>query len=205
MKHALLAVLLAVSTVYLAAQDCPIPTKEKTKASDPVPLCLVAAKIKLALDDYNIQAEKESKFLPPLAKAEFDFKVVRSTSGGPKISFLIFAIGTTKQVDSTDEVTFSYEVPKKPPIESEAAFADREKSPDFSKELIETLEAAAEQVAQTKNVGQAQFKTVVVNLAYAVKWDFSAGVTVPIQLVTIGGSFDRNKTTTQSVKLTFAE
>jgi hypothetical protein len=43
-----------------------------------------------------------------------------------------------------------------------------------------------------------------VTLAYTVKWDFNAGATVPIELVTVGGSLDKNKASTQTVKLVFA-
>lgn len=179
---------------------CPEPDMEKVKKTDPVPLCLVAQKIKKALEDYNADPEID-KTLLPLVSAEFDFKVVRSTSAGFKINFLIFTLGTTRQVDSTDQITFSYEVPKKTAM----AFADMKKSPDFSAQLIQTIRDAAEQVKATQTVGAAKFKTLTVNLAYAVKWDFTAGLSVPIQLVTAGASFDRNKTSTQSVKLTFGQ
>ena len=115
-------------------------------------------------------------------------------------SILVFNVGATRQVDSTDDVTFSYQVPKPSKTFSTESLKN---NLDFSEQLVETIQAAAEQVKATKSVGDAQFKTLTVNLAYGVKWDFKAGATLPIQLVTIGGSFDRNKTSTQSVKLTF--
>ncbi len=180
------------------ADECPIPEKTKTKTTDPVPLCLVAKKIKQALDDYNA----DPKALR-LSAAEFDFKTVRSTSGGFSFSILVFKVGATHQVDSTDDVTFSYAVPAKP--KSETEFALLKENPDFSKELVQTIRDAAKQLASTESVGDAKFKALTINLAYAVKWDFSAGVTIPVQLVTLGGTFDRNKSTTQSVKLTFGD
>jgi hypothetical protein len=194
----ILSVICLLFTAPLFAQDCPIPEKSKTKKTDPIPLCLVAQKIKQALDDYNTDPRKSLE----LSKAEFDFKTVRSTSGGLKFSILVFTFGATRQVDSTDDVTFSYEVPVKALTASEFT-AQIEKGHDFSRELINTIKAAAEQLKATQTVGKAKFKTLTINLAYGVKWDFSAGVTVPISIVTIGGTFDRNKTKTQSVKLTF--
>lgn len=187
-------------------QDCPKPDVSKTKKTDPVPLCFVATKIKKALDDYNADPGTEKNLLPKLSKAEFDFQTVRSKSGGFQFSILVFSLGTAHEVDSTDDVTFSYEVPKPAQLEAESAFAERIKNDhDFSKELIETIRAAAQQLKATQAVGEAKFKTLTVNLAYGVKWDFTAGATVPIQLVTVGGNFDRNKATTQSVKLTFGQ
>ena len=194
-------VCLVLLTVPSFADDCPIPAKSTTKNTDPVPLCLVAKKIKQALDDYNASPGTSGTPLLKLSTAEFDFKTVRSKSGGLKFSFLIFSIGSTMQVDSTDDVTFSYEVPKT----TEKSLSDLTKNPDFSKQLIDTIKAAAEQLKATQAVGAAKFKTLTVNLAYAVKWDFSGGATVPIQLVTLGVNLDRNKTSTQSIKLTFSE
>jgi hypothetical protein len=188
------------------AQNCPVPDKSKTKKTDPIPLCMVAQKIKKALDDYNADPTTEKGSLPKLSKAEFDFKVVRSTSGGLKFSILVFSVGATTEIDATDDVTFSYEVPKPTQFETESVFEERiAKDHDFSKELIDTIKAAAEQLKATQAVGDAKFKTLTINLAYGVKWDFTVGATVPIQLVTIGGNFDHNKTSTQTVKLTFGQ
>jgi len=187
------------ASVFAIGEDCPIPDKSKTKKKDPIPLCLVAHKIKQALDDYNADPGAVK-----LSKADFEFKTVRSTSGGIKFDILVFNVGSTVQVDSTDDVTFSYEVPKKELTAAEYA-EKREKDHDFSKQLIQTIKDAAEQLKATQRVGEAKFKTLTINLAYGVKWDFNAGATVPIQLITIGGTFDRNMTRTQSVKLTFEQ
>ncbi len=99
----------------------------------------------------------------------------------------------------------SREVPKKGGAFESMAFGKRQESPDFSKELIKTMKQAAEQLNSAQTVGEAKFAALTIDLAFAVQWDFAAGVTVPIQLVMVGGSFDRNKTSTQSVKLTFGE
>jgi hypothetical protein len=126
--------------------------------------------------------------------------VARATTGGFKVSFFVFTLGTTKEFDSVDDVTFSYQVPPK-----KAGFAPHKTpTPDFSKQLVETIKAAAEQIKQTNSIGKATFKSLTVTLAYTVKWDFNAGATVPIELVTVGGSLDKNKASTQTVKLVFA-
>lgn len=202
MNKAFIIALCALLTIPAFGDDCPVPVQSKTKKNDPVPLCLVANKIKTALDDYNNDPDTRNNPALKLSTAEFDFKTVTSTSGGFKFSILVFNVGTTKQIDSTDDVTFAYAVP---PSSGSKGFLELKASPDFSKELVQTIKDAAKQVAATQSVAGAKFKTLTVNLAYGVKWDFSVGATIPIQLVTIGPSLDRNKTTTQSVKLTFGQ
>ncbi len=197
MNKAFLVALCALLMIPAFGENCPLPVQTKTKKDDPVPLCLVASKIKKALDDYNSDPNALK-----LSKAEFDFKTVTSTSGGFKFSILVFNVGATHQIDSTDDVTFAYEVPT--PQEGISTYALKA-GPDFSKELIQTIRDAAKQVAATQSMGNTKFKALTVSLAYGVKWDFSAGATIPIQLVTVGPSFDRNKASTQSVKLTFVQ
>src|SRR5260370_29861317 len=187
MTKLILSVVCLLLTTSVVGQDCPPPDMSKINKTDPVPLCLVATKIKKALDDYNADPTTEKKLLP-VSKAEFDFKVVRSTSGGLKFSILVFSVGATRQVHSTDDVTFSYEVPKPAKFAEQSDFVNKiEKNPDFSKQLIETIRAAAEQLKATRKVGDTQFKALTINLAYAVKCDFTAGAAVPIQFRTIGG------------------
>jgi hypothetical protein len=205
MRKVFLGVVFSLIVIPLLGQECPIPVKTKTKIDDPVPLCLVAFKIKKALDDYNNDPTTQKDPALKLSKAEFDFKTVRSKNGGLKFSILVLNVGATRQVDSTDDVTFSYEVPSKSKSITDEGFLSESANPDFSKQLIDTIKEAANQLQTTKAIGEAKFKTLTINLAYGVKWDFAAGVTIPIQLVTIGGSFDRNKTSTQSVKLTFGQ
>ena len=124
MTKSILSIMYLLVAIPVFAQDSPIPDKAKTKKTDPIPLCLVARKIKKALDDYNADPKTE-KSLPKLSRAEFDFKAVRSTSGGLKFSILVFSVGATQQIDSTDEVTFSYEVPKPAKFVTESEFGER--------------------------------------------------------------------------------
>lgn len=176
----------------------------------PIPLCLVAKKIALTLDEYNSDPKTIKDVLPQLSKAEFDFKTVSSNSEGFKFSILVFSIGGSHKTESTNDVTFAYAVP--PPeakphgfsIDAYVKFLGRKPKPkDFSAELIDTLQQAAEQIKLTSSVGAAKFKTLTVSLAYGVTWDFNGSVTLPISLVTAGGTLDHIHADTQTVKLTF--
>ena len=121
-----------------------------------------------------------------------------TTTGGFKFSILIFSVGGSHQSSSTNDVTFSYAVP--PP----ARYISRHPQPhDFSKDLIETLQEAGQQINLTQSVGAAKFKTLTVTLAYGVTWDFTGSATLPISLVTAGGTLDHNRNDTQTIKLTF--
>jgi hypothetical protein len=52
MKRAVLAACLLFALPSFG-QVCPVPDMKSVQKSDPVPLCLVAEKVKQALDDYN--------------------------------------------------------------------------------------------------------------------------------------------------------
>lgn len=186
----------------LLSQECPTPTKEDLK-KEAVPFCLVAQKIQDALDQYNQTATEEpgGKANLALSTADFDFKVATSKNLGFSFSILVFKIGASRQVDTTEEVTYSYEVPKKQPGE----FAPKWTPQDFSKELINAIAEASRNFQAVPSIGKAVKKSLTVNLSYGVKWDFTAGVTIPIQLVTVNPSGDRNSTQTQTVKLTFVD
>ena len=188
-------------TLCAFSQDCPIPTSSD-KSKDAVPFCLVAQKIESALAQYN-QTLSENGGGKPLAlsNADFDFKTVTSKSGGFSFSILVLKLGATRQVDSTNEVTYSYAVPQK----KSGDFAPQWAPQDFSAQLIQAIRQASKEMQSVPSLGKAQFKTLTLNLSYGVKWDFSAGLTLPIQLVTIAPNVDRNQTATQSVKLTFVD
>jgi len=201
MKKAMIFATCLLFALPAFGQNCPVPDMKSVQKTDPVPLCLVVEKVKQALDDYNNDPTTAGSALPALSSADFDFKVARATTSGFKVSFFVFTLGTTKEVDSVDDVTFSYQVPPKKP-----GLAPRKTpGPDFSRQLVETIKAAAEQIRQTNSIGKANFKSLTITLAYNVKWDFNAGVAVPIELVTAGGSFDKTKASTQTVKLVFSK
>jgi len=203
---------LLVSLTALAADDCAAPKQQDVDVKKtPIPLCLVAKKVASTLDQYNNDPNTIKDALPSLARADFDFKTVNSTTAGFKFCLLVFSIGASHQSQATSDVTFSYVVP--PPPKKPAGMSMNSylfslkprqvKTQDFSKDLIQTLQDAAEQIKQTRSVGAATFKTLTVTLAYGVTWDFNGGVTLPISLVTAGGTLDHNRADTQTIKLTF--
>jgi hypothetical protein len=203
---------LTTLNVY-AADLCTVPPEAKTKPQDtPVPLCLVAQKIAATLDEYNRAPGTIAGALPKLSRAVFGFKTVSSTTSGFKFSVLVFSFGASHRTDSTNAVSFAYVVPPpetRPPGFSTQQYLDYlgKKPPpkDFSKELIQTLQEAAEQIKLTDSVGAAKFKTLTVSLAYGVTWDFNGGATLPISLVTLGGSLDHSRADTQTIDLTFED
>jgi hypothetical protein len=152
--------------------------------------------------------------VPGLKSAEFDFKTDSSNTAGLKFTILIFTFGATHKSESTNDVTFSYVVPPPPtkPLKmSMTTFlgmvqkSKQSKPKDFSQDLITTLQQAAQQIELTRSVGAAQFKTLTVSLAYGVTWDFNASPSLPISLVTLGGTLDHSRADTQTLKLTFED
>ncbi|MGC2161461.1 MAG: hypothetical protein WA634_06115 [Silvibacterium sp.] len=203
---------LLVPLTAFAADDCAAPNQQSVDVKKtPIPLCLVAKKVALTLDQYNSDPNTIKDALPGLAGADFDFKTVNSTTEGFKFCLLIFSVGGSHQSQATNDVTFSYKVPPPPPkpaAMSMDAYLNslaprRVKAQDFSKDLIQTLQEAALQIKETRSVGPATFKTLTVTLAYGVTWDFNGSVTLPISLVTAGGTLDHSRADTQTIKLTF--
>ena len=208
MLKTLLCSVFFLTTLNLHAADvCAVPPEARTNPKDtPVPLCLVAQKIAATLDEYNRAPGTIAGALPQLSKAVFDFKTVSSTTTGFKFCILVFSLGASHRTDSTNAVSFTYAVP--PPQAKPPAFDFHGKHPqpqDFSQNLIQTLQDAAQQIKLTRSVGAARFKTLTVTLAYGVTWDFNGGATVPISLVTLGGTMDHSRSDTQTVELTFED
>ncbi len=196
---AVMVCLVALSVAASAADLCVAPKQQDVDAKKtPIPLCLVAKKVAMTLDEYNSDPKTLKGAVPSLSRADFDFKTVSSTTGGFKFSILIFSAGGSHQSSTTNDVTFSYAVPPPEPKKSLHA-----KPHDFSKDLIETLQGAGQQISLTQSVGAAKFKTLTVTLAYGVTWDFNGSATLPISLVTAGGTLDHNRNDTQTIKLTF--
>jgi hypothetical protein len=201
MRHwlGLIVCFATLSLTASAADLCLAPRQQDVDPKKtPIPLCLVAKKVALTLDEYNNDPNTLKGAVPSLSRADFDFKTVSSTTGGFKFSILIFSVGASHQSSSTNDVTFSYAVP--PPAPKKSLHA---KPHGFSKDLIETLQEAGQQINLTQSVGAAKFKTLTVTLAYGVTWDFSGSATLPISLVTAGGTLDHNRNDTQTIKLTF--
>lgn len=172
---------------------------------DAVPLELVIAQVKEALQEYQTNLGGGADALPPLSSAEFDFKTTTATTIGLSISLFIFKIGGSHEKDVVNDVTFTYSVPKPPPDKKGLGVAKKKPSVELKDQLAQTIRTAAAAVKTAGTVGKLPFSKLSVNIQYGVKWDGSAGASVPIQLVTIGISGEKSKNTVQSVKLVFGQ
>jgi hypothetical protein len=209
---AFVAMCLLLPLGALGADVCTAPKQQDVDVKKtPIPMCLVAQKVAATLNEYNASPGTAKDALPSLSKVEFDFKTVSSSSTGLKFNILVFSIGATNTITNTNDVTFGYAVPveQRPPgltLNAYVGLLERRAPPkprDFSAELIQTLQQAAQEVKVTDSVGAAKFKTLTVSLAYGATWDFSGSGTAPISLTTLSGTLDHNRADTQTVKLTF--
>ena len=115
--HKLLFAILVLIAMPAAADTCPGPGT--TGQKDAVPLCAVVQQVTSALQRYQSGLGSGPDALPPLSRAEFDFKTTAVTTVGAKISLFVFTLGGSHEKDVTNDVTFIYAVPKpKPGLDS---------------------------------------------------------------------------------------
>jgi hypothetical protein len=193
----LLFAMLLLGTVPAMADTCPAPGAAGQK--DAVPLCAVVNQVTSALARYQSSLGSGANALPPLSKAEFDFKTAAVTTTGAKISLFVFTIGGSHERDVTNDVTFTYALAKPKP----SALAPHTTA-TLEDQLYATIRGAAEQVQMAKKIADVPFSGLEITVQFCVKWDGNAGVNAPISLVTVGLNGDKSRNTTQSVKLTFA-
>jgi hypothetical protein len=186
-----------LSALSAAADTCPAPGT--TGRKDAVPLCVVVSQVTSALTRYQSSLGSGSNALPPLSKAEFDFKTAAVTTVGAKISLFVFTIGGSHEKDVTNDITFTYALPKPKP----GAVAPHITA-TLEDQLYATIRGAAEQVQMAQKVGNVPFTSLEITVQFCVKWDGNAGVNAPISLITVGLNGDKSRNTTQSVKLTFS-
>src|SRR3984893_6598310 len=133
----LLASIISVSSV---AQNTSTPEQAvAAAASDAMPLSRVIPEVQKALDQYQQSIGKGADALPPLASADFDFKVSSSVNVGGSINLFIFKIGASRQEDVVHDVTYTYALPS-PKIGSLA------NPPTLTDELAKTIKEAAKAV-----------------------------------------------------------
>jgi hypothetical protein len=72
-------------------------------------------------------------------------------------------------------------------------------------QLYATIRGAAEQIQMARKIGNVPFASLNVTVQFCVKWDANAGANAPISLITVGLNGDKNRNTTQSVKLVFEQ
>lgn len=145
----------------------------------------------------------QPKGLPKISSVVLDFKTTTGKTVGFSFSIFVFKVGASREKDVTDDVSFTYSIPKAvaPPAKGLAKPAPV----DLFKELVKEVAAAASAAqAQSTALGMPLSK-VQVQVSYGIKFDGNVGVSVPISLVTIGGNGDYNKNNTQTITLTFGQ
>ncbi len=174
------------------------PTAQPTQApKDLVDLKTVIKKVQDALDEYQTAHGGDTSPLPALESAEFDFKTTVDVVLGFGINFWIIKLGATHTQEVVHQVTFTYEPPKPPGLESL-------EPQDLKDALAQAIEAAAIAV-QNSDTDALKFKKLAVSINFGVKWDGNGGVSIPVSLVTIGPNVDISKNSVHSVKVTFGK
>jgi hypothetical protein len=185
------------STASLTATD--------VKAKGMVPLPVVVNLVEQALKCYQLVAATSaggSSALQPLKSVNFDFKATTSKTVGFSLNILVLKIGASSEKDVTDDISFTYSVPPLPSGGTHNLV--KPTPPTLYDELVKDVQAAATAASGQSTALGKPLSEIDVTVSYGLKFDANAGVSVPIQLVTIGGNGDYNKNNVQTVKLTFA-
>jgi hypothetical protein len=193
------------------AKTTPKKIKKDKSTGKLVPLALVICEVEQALDDYQgvvtQPLKPETDDLPKLATADFDFKTVADDKLTGGIGFYIFKLGASRDKQSTNDMDFTYEPKSRHKPQTVEGF---EKVEPFQKKLVDTIKAAAKAIKDQQGIPSTVkdplvLKQLTVTVGYGVTWDVNGGVTVPIDIVTLTGTYDHSKNTVQTVKLTFAD
>ncbi len=144
----------------------------------------------------------QPKGLPKLDSVAMDFKTATGKTVGFTFSIFIFKVGASKEKDVTDDITFTYSVPKKVP--AFAANIAKPSPPPLYEELVKDVQAAARAAQTQSTVLGKPLSSVKIAVSYGIKFDGNVALSAPIQLVTIGGNGDYNKNNTQTLTLTFS-
>lgn len=140
--------------------------------------------------------------LPHLQQAQFDFKTTTGKIGGVTVSFFIFKLGASKENDTTNQLSFTYSLPKPAGAGHALKFA---KPPQLLTDaLVADIQSAAAAVKARAKIDNLTFSKLTITLQYGVQFDGNVAVNVPVQLVTIGASYDGKRNDVQTITLTFS-
>ena len=142
--------------------------------------------------------------LPRLSSAVMGFKTTSGETVGFTFSIFVFKIGASREKDVTDDLSFTYSVPKPPAFSPHFAAPKPTPAPLYA-ELVKEVQAAARAAqAQSTALGMPLSK-VGITVSYGIKFDGNVSLNAPVELVTIGGNGDYNKNNTQTITLTFGQ
>jgi hypothetical protein len=142
------------------------------------------------------------KGLPELNTVEMDFKTTAGTTTGLTFSIFVFKVGASRAVDVTDDLKFTYSVPKKLQFPKTLGFV-RPSPATLYEELVKEVQAAARAALTQSEALGLPLNKVSISISYGIKFDGTLSLNAPVQLVTIGGNGDYNKNNTQTVTLSF--
>ena len=171
---------------------------------DPGALPDVIQQVTTALHEYQDNRGSGQDALPPLTSAQFDFKTTTKTPTGFTINLFIFKFGVSHENDVTNDVSFTYSLPKPKQIEERSTSGS--KPPAQLKDLLaQTIQSAALSVQSAGKVAGLPLSSLKVTLCFAVDWSVSAGGQVTYSIVTAGLNAGKDKNEIQTVTLTFGQ
>jgi hypothetical protein len=170
--------------------------------SRPMPLKEAIQKATKALDAYQKDPQvlgSDLPKLPPLASADFEFKVGTTYVGGVDVTFVVFTLGATTQTDVTSDITFTYE-PKTP---AQGLLVERDEF-DLENELTKAIKSAAKAWRDSPAFQDTTLTRLAIEIDYGITNDGKLSVSFPVGAVTLGPSVEASRAAVQSVRLTFA-
>lgn len=190
---------------------CPVPEASNANPAKDIAappgtadLDSVLTTVSAALKCYQDNRGTGPDSLPPLQQAQFDFKTTTGKVGGITVSFFIFKLGASKEKDTSNQLSFTYALPKKKPEGGGQALRLAKPPKPLADALVADIQSAAAAVKLRAKLDKLSFSKLTVTLQYGIQFDGNIGVNVPIQLVTLGASYDAKRNDVQTVTLTFS-
>jgi hypothetical protein len=177
------------------------PVKNAEAPAGTADLNSVIATVQAALKCYEDNRGSGPDGLPHLQQAVFDFKTTTGKIGGIDVNFFIFKIKASKEKDTTNQISFTYTLPKPKPSLIKAKIPPQ----PLADAIVADMQSAAAAIKDAATLGKLNFNRLSLVLQFGVQFDGSVGINVPIQLVTLGASGEYKKNEVQTVTLTFAE
>jgi hypothetical protein len=202
----LLALPLFLLSMPLFGQQTPAPSPNQNISVETAPFSLVQEQVASALKEYQSNLGTGQDALPPLSSAVFDFKTTTAIKDGFTFNILVFTLGSKHEKDITNDVTFTYSLPKPEPSRSVMDTKSVDQGPPQLKDqLALTIQSAAKSVKDAHTLANLPFSKLTINLQFGVTSSVNAGGQVTYSIVTVGLTGEKDKNTIQSVTLTFGQ
>ncbi len=191
MNHSLIAVI-CVASVPLFSKTPPRPPRQQPGA-----LSAVINEVPTVLQEYQNNRGSGATFeLPPLKRAEFDFKVTATKPSESSIDLLVLHFGASTEEELVNGVTCTNAFPSAP-----KAVTKRRPSapPSLKDQLAATTQTAAQAVKNSATAAGLPFSKLTVLIEYGVTWKVDESAKVSFAVGTIGGGGGGSKNTLQAV------